>query len=74
MNSLTETITTIAIAIVGLAIIATLVGRNARTSQVIDSGSRGFFTSLATAMGPVTGYTPPNGNSFSTLPNSGSFF
>jgi hypothetical protein len=73
MNSLTETVTTIALAIVGLAIIATLVGKNARTSQVIDSGSKGFFTSLATAMGPVTGFTPSGGNGFSTMPNSGLF-
>lgn len=73
MNSLTETITTIAVAIVGLAIIATLVGRNAKTSQVISAGSQGFFTSLATAMGPVTGYTPPSGNQFSTFPNGGVF-
>jgi hypothetical protein len=55
MDRLTESVVTIAVAIIGLATLAVLVSRNARTSQVIDSASKGFNMSLATAISPVTG-------------------
>lgn len=45
-------------AIVGLAVLAVLVSRNANTTGVINSGSSAFNTALATAEGPVTGYSP----------------
>lgn len=51
-------ITSIALAIVGLAVLAVLVSRNANTTGVINSASSAFNTSLATAAGPVTGYSP----------------
>lgn len=49
---------TIALAIVGVATLAVLVSRNANTTGVINSGSSAFNTALATAEGPVTGYSP----------------
>lgn len=55
MDRLTESIVTIAVAIIGLATLAVLVSRNARTSQVIDSASKGFMGSLGVAISPVTG-------------------
>lgn len=55
MNQLTETIITIAVAIIGLATIAVLVGRNARTSEVIRSAGNVFNTALGTAISPVGG-------------------
>jgi hypothetical protein len=45
-----------AIVMVGLA--AVIVSRNANTTGVINSGSSAFNTALATAEGPVTGYSP----------------
>jgi hypothetical protein len=51
-------ITTIALAIVGLAIFATLVSKNAQTSQVVGAFSSAYNTGLGTALGPVTGYNP----------------
>jgi len=55
MNHLTESLTTIALAIVGVAILAVLVSRNANTSGVIQSAASGFGNSLLAAEAPVTG-------------------
>lgn len=57
MNTITEAIVTIATAIVGLAIVATLVSKNAQTSAVIQSAGSAFGNSLAVAESPVTGAT-----------------
>lgn len=45
-------------AIVLLAIIAALVSKNANTAGVTNSLSSAFNTGIATAAGPVTGYSP----------------
>jgi len=42
-------------AIVGVAIIAVLVSRNANTTGVIQASGNAFSGSLATALSPVTG-------------------
>ena len=55
MSSITEAFVTILTAIVGLAIIATLVSRNANTPAVIQASASGFNNALATAEAPVTG-------------------
>jgi hypothetical protein len=55
MNTGVEAVVTIATAIVGLAIIATLVSRNAQTPAVIQSAASGFNNALAVAESPVTG-------------------
>jgi len=55
MGGAMEKITTIAIAIVGVAILAALVSRRANTVGVIDSAGNAFSKSLATALSPVTG-------------------
>lgn len=64
MNNLTETIVTIAVAIIGLAMVAVLVSRNANTTGVIREGGNAFTNALRTAISPVA-----NGGSFS--PNFG---
>ena len=46
---------TVLLAIVGVAIIAVLVSRNANTTQVIGAASQGFSGALSTALSPVTG-------------------
>ncbi len=45
----------VATAIVGLAIIAVLVSRQANTSGVIQSAGSAFATDLAAAVSPITG-------------------
>lgn len=54
MNNITESIVTIAVAIIGLATLAVIVSKQANTVGVIDAGGRAFTSSLATAISPVT--------------------
>lgn len=54
-NSIIEAVVTIAMAIVGLAIIATLVSNKANTTGVIQASASGFSNALAVAQSPVTG-------------------
>lgn len=60
MNNITEGVVTIATAIIGLAIVAVLVSRNAQTPSVIQSAASGFNNALGVAEAPVTGagYSP----------------
>lgn len=55
MNSIVEAGVTIALAIVGLAIVSVLVSKNANTTGVIQSLASGFGNSLAVAQSPVSG-------------------
>lgn len=55
MNEMWTSIVTIATAIVGIAILAVLVSRNAQTPQVIGAATQGFATDIAAAVSPVTG-------------------
>lgn len=55
MSTFTEALVTIATAIVGLAIVATLVSKNAQTPQVIQASGSAFSNALAVAESPVTG-------------------
>ena len=55
MDAIIEAVVTIALAIVGVAILATLVSPKARTSQVIQASASGFSNALAVAQSPVTG-------------------
>lgn len=54
MNSLTEAVVTILTAIVGVAILAVLVGQKSKTSEVIQSAGSAFGNALAVAESPVT--------------------
>jgi hypothetical protein len=58
VNEVMRDITTIGLAIVGVAVLAILVSRNANTSGVINASSSAYNSALATAEGPVTGYSP----------------
>lgn len=66
MNSITETIVTIATAIVGVAILSVLVSRRSNTVGVIGAAGNAFSNALGVAAGPITGFTPsgnmPYGN------------
>ena len=57
MNTLTEMITTIAVAIVGLAFVSILVSKKAQTPAVIQASGSAFSNALAVAESPVTGAT-----------------
>jgi hypothetical protein len=54
-ESIITSTVTVLLAIVGVAIIAVLVSKNANTAGVIGAGASGFSQSLATALSPVTG-------------------
>jgi hypothetical protein len=54
-ESLITSVTTVIMAIVGVAIIALLVSKNAQTGTVISAGSQGFSSGLLSALSPVTG-------------------
>lgn len=56
-DQLITSVVTVATAIIGVAIIAVLVSKNANTSGVISAGSSGFSQALSTALSPVTGST-----------------
>lgn len=55
MHPFLEAVTTVAIAIVGVAIIALIISPKSKTSQVIQATASGFGNSLGVAMSPVTG-------------------
>jgi len=71
MSEFMEKITTVVLAIIGLAIVATLVSRKANTSGVIQAASSGLANNIAVAQSPVTGTSLhlslgyPNQNDFS---------
>lgn len=54
-EQLITSVVTVLTAIVGVAIIATLVSKNAQTPQVIQAGGSAFSSALGTALSPVTG-------------------
>lgn len=68
MNSLWSGIVTIAVAIIGVAIVAVIVSKNAQTPQVLQAAGQALSTGIGAAVSPVTG-----GNSLGTLNNFGTF-
>lgn len=55
MNAFAEGIVTIALGIIGLAVVATLVSKKAQTPAVLQSVFSGFGNTLGVAESPVTG-------------------
>jgi hypothetical protein len=55
MNALWSGIVTICVAIIGVAIIATLVSKNAQTPQVLQAAGQAFGGAITAAEGPVSG-------------------
>lgn len=68
-DKLIESLTTIAVAIIGIAIIAVIVSKQANTSGVIQAAGTAFGNDLAAAVSPVTGGTFNFGGGAS-LPNT----
>lgn len=50
---LTDSIVTVAVAIIGLATLAVIVSRNAATSNVITSAGNAFVNAIKAAVSPV---------------------
>lgn len=55
MNEAGKDIVTVLTAIVGVAILATLVSKNANTANVLTAAFKGFASDLTAAEGPVSG-------------------
>ena len=71
-DELIKSIFTVLTAIVGVAIIAVLVSKNANTSAVISAGGSAFAQDLGAAVSPVTGGSSSSFGGFSGgagLPN-----
>jgi hypothetical protein len=49
-----EGLVTVAVAIVGVAFIAVLVSKNAKTSAILTAGGQALATGIQAATGPVT--------------------
>ncbi len=54
-DNLISSVVAVLTAIIGVALIAVLVSRNANTSGVISAGGSAFSGALGTALSPVTG-------------------
>lgn len=55
MDQLINSATTIVLAIIGIAILAVIVSKNANTSGVISAASGGLAQDIGAATAPVTG-------------------
>jgi hypothetical protein len=64
MNRLMEQITVVALAIVGIAIVAVLVSQRANTSNVIGAAGNAFTDAIRAATAPVTGGSGFGGGSY----------
>ena len=58
MNEAMSGIITIATAVIGVAILAVLVSKNANTAAVIGAGGNAFSNILQSAVSPVTSQMP----------------
>jgi hypothetical protein len=67
MNAFVEGGITVALAVVGLAMLSVLVSRKSNTTGVIQAGASGFGNVLGVAMSPVSGEDLPISLSY---PNS----
>ena len=68
MNQITEQISAILLAVVGVAIISVLVSKNANTSGVLNAGGNALAKILGAATAPVSG---GGGMSNFDIPNFG---
>ncbi|MGH7783490.1 MAG: hypothetical protein ACREO5_06595 [Candidatus Binatia bacterium] len=55
MKDITAAIVTVAVAIVGIALLAVLVSKNAQTPQVLSAAGSAFSGAIGAAVSPLTG-------------------
>ena len=58
MNSFAEGAATIALAVVGLAMVAVIVSRNSNAAGIIQASASGLANNIGVAISPVTGSSP----------------
>jgi PRD1 phage membrane DNA delivery len=73
MNTFTEMLTTIATAIIGLAVVSVLVSKKAQTPAVIQAAGSAFGNTLGVAESPVTGASYNIDLSYPGMDTTGSF-
>lgn len=73
-DQLFTSIVSIATAVVGVAILATIVSKNSNTAGVITAASSGFSGILGTALSPVTGNVAGFSSNNNTLQLNGTVF
>lgn len=73
MNTIVEAVVTVALAIVGVAMMSVLVSKKAQTPAVIQASGSAFSNALAVAESPVTGATYHINLSYPGTDYSGSF-
>lgn len=69
VKQLFNSVMTIGLAIVGIAILAVLVSRNSQTPAVIGSATQGFAQDISAAVSPVTGASPMGGFTGGFIPS-----
>jgi hypothetical protein len=67
MSELTKSLTAIATAIIGLAILSVIVSKNAKTTDVISAASTGLATDIQAAVSPVTGGSSGSSSGLNSL-------
>lgn len=55
MNSFMESVATIALAVIGLAIVAVIVSRKSNAAGIIQASASGLANNIGVAISPVTG-------------------
>lgn len=55
MNSFMESVATIGLAVIGLAMVAVLISRRSNTAGIIQAGASGLANNIGVAISPVTG-------------------
>lgn len=53
-DSLISSVTTVLLAIIGVAIIAVILSKNSNTTGVLSAGGQAFNSSLGAALSPIT--------------------
>jgi hypothetical protein len=66
-DEIIRSITTIAVAIVGIATLSVIVSRNAQTPQVIQAAGGSFSDAIRAAVSPVSGGASLGVNPFNTF-------
>jgi arginine exporter protein ArgO len=62
MSNITASLTSVLLAIVGVALVSAIVSKNANTSAIIQTSGNAFGNSLLAALSPVTGQMPTLSN------------
>jgi hypothetical protein len=72
-DQLLTSLVTVATAIIGVAILAVLVSRNAQTPQVLQAAGQSFSGALGAALAPITGSSVTGGSTFTGYPTYGAY-